>query len=575
MIIDFDIKNILILVIAIINLVYGALIYLKDRKNSIGILFFLLTISVGIWGLSMFMFRSAQEEYLSLFFARILYFSAAVIPFVFIYFSTIFPEKLEPLKFWQKYILPIPFFVIMLLSLTPGYLIEGTQIIAGSETHVLFNKFYHFLYVCYINIFFLYGYFVLFRKYFKNRVKDIVLSTQIIYIIAGTFISTIISVFTNLMGPYLGFFELNWVGQIATIIMISSISYAILKHHLFNIKLVLVELAVLLLNMFLLFNVFTSHATADMVLNISVSLFVLFFSVILVRGIYKEIHDREKIEELAKEMEVGNERLRAMEGQKTEFVSIASHQLRTPLTVIKGYASMILEGTFGTISEDTRDAMGKLYKSSERIVSLVEDLLTVSRLEQGRMTLTFEVKNLTGVVQEVFADLNDEVVEASLDLSFTAEEGKDFPVSIDEKKFKQVVRHLLDNAIKYTKTPGRIGVALSSDSITNRVRLAISDTGAGMSADQVRAIFERFNLKAKVVAENHGQHEQIEGDKVDGGEQSMLEKRTPGIGLYIAQEILEAHKGTLSIESAGVNKGTTVIVELPRAEMPVEGNTEA
>ena len=153
------------------------------------------------------------------------------------------------------------------------------------------------------------------------------------------------------------------VGVIFFSVYPAIIAYAILKHHLFSIKLILVELAILLLNMFLLFNVFTSHATVDFVLNISVSLFVFIFSIILMRGIYKDIRDRERIEGLAKEMAVTNEKLHILEQQKTEFVSIASHQLRTPLTVIKGYASMILEGTFGTIATPVHDAMDKLYKS--------------------------------------------------------------------------------------------------------------------------------------------------------------------------------------------------------------------
>jgi len=576
MIFNLDIKNTLILIIAVINITYGAIIYLKDKKNATSVWFFFLAISVGLWGVSMFLFRSVQEEYLAGIFARILYFSAAIIPIVFIYFSAVFPNASSSFGFRQKYILPIPFLMITLLSLVPDYLIKGTQILVGEETHILFKKIYHTLYVFYINIFFAYGYFLLVKKYLSSRVQDVVLSKQITYIIAGTSISTMIGVFTNLFGPYVGIFKFNWVGQIGNVVMISAISYAIVKHQLFSLKLILVELAVLLLNMFLLFNVFTSSNGSMLILNIFVSAFIFIFSIFLLRGIYKDIRDREKIEALAKEMATTNEKLHILEQQKTEFVSIASHQLRTPLTVIKGYASMILEGTFGVLSEPVRDAMDRLYKSSERIVALVEDLLTVSRLEQGRMMLHFETVNFVSVVKGVLSEMDEDIKKSNLDLSFTAEEGEDFPVSIDEKKFKQVVRHVLDNAIEYTYAPGRVRVVLAFDYVINKIRLTVSDTGVGMTAEQIQSIFERFNLKIKT-QEEQGEEEEVESGKlkVESGIQGSNpeeegtetpSQRTPGIGLYIAQEILEAHHGTLYIQSAGPNEGTTVIVELPRGE---------
>lgn len=568
MIFELDTKNTLILIIAVLNMAYGSVIYLKDKKNVTSISFFFLAISVGLWGLSMFLFRSTHDQYAAQIFARILYFSAALIPITFVYFAAVFPNPFSSLTFYQKYILPLPFFIIALLSLSPDYLIKNIQFFVGEETHIFFNNIYHLFYVFYINVFFAYGYFLLIKKYLVSKAQNTVLSNQIVYIIAGTFISTMIGVVTNLFGPYFGIFKYNWVGQIGNVVMISTISYAIIKHNLFSLRLILVELAVLLLNLFLFLNIFTSHTKTELTLNVSVSLFVLLFSSVLIRNIYKDIRDRERIETLVKEMEVANERLRLMEGQKTEFVSIASHQLRTPLTVIKGYASMILEETFGAITAPARDAMEKLYKSSERIVALVEDLLTVSRIEQGRMILNFETVNFKDFVQGVLEEVKSEAQEAQIDLSFLEEDTAEPLVSIDKKKFKQVVRHIVENAIKYTPTPGSVRVAIAHDNIANKIRLIVSDTGSGMTHEQITAIFERFNLKvnASEKEEDHGEHLVVHKEETDVTESEMMEKRTPGIGLYIAQEIIEAHHGTIHIKSAGQGKGTTVVVELPRAE---------
>lgn len=578
---EFDTKNTLILIIAVINIAYGSIIYLKDKKNTTSIWFFLLAISVGLWGVGMFLFRLAQDEYLTQVFARILYFSAALIPIAFVYFSAVFPSSSPSFTAWQKYVLPIPFFLVVILSLVPDFLIKGTQFVAGDETHILYNKFYHAIYVFYIIIYFAYGYFLLIKKYIASRTADVILSNQIIYILAGTSISTVIGVFANLLGPYAGIFKFNWLGQIGNIVMISTISYAVVKHHLFSISLILVEMAVFLLNILVFVNIFTSHMQAEFILNTLVFLFIFLFSSILMRSIYKDIRDREYIAGLVKEMEGANERMRIMEAQKTEFVSIASHQLRTPLTVIKGYASMVLEGTFGALTDEARNAVEKLYKSSEKVVALVEDLLTVSRIEQGKMVLAFERVDFMNFIHGILSEIDKEAQELKIKLVFVADTNKDFGVLIDPKKFKQVVAHLFENALKYTPAGGSVRVAVSLDSISRKIRLVISDTGVGMTPEQIKTILERFNLKEGtegVQIEIVDQKEATdpnskettetssEGDKETKEESSLAEEsRTPGIGLYIAQEIIEAHHGNLRIESAGTNKGVTVIVELPAA----------
>lgn len=570
---NLDIRNILVLIVTILNFTIGYLIYFRNKKNTTNLNFFLFTLTVGFWGASMFFFRSSTSVNSAEFFSRELYFWASLIPLSFIYFIYFFPEGGYLLKKWQKFLLPIPAVAAAFMALCPGVLVLTINFINGGETAVIFNKAYYVAYIIYMVAYFNYAYFLLFRKFF-NQQKGAQRS-QIGYVIIGTLLTTLIGTVTNLLAPFWGYFELNWFGQVGLIAMIGAIAYAILKYQLFNIKLILVELAILLLNFFLFINIFLSHGTGSLIFNASVFLGIMLFSLFLVRGIYKDIRDREKIFTLAKEMEEANERLRMMEGQKTEFVSIASHQLRTPLTVIKGYTSMILEGTFGPITDSVRDAVEKLYKSSEKIVALVEDLLTVSRIEQGRMMLVFETVDFKEFIQKVLEEAREEIEESKLELSFTIEDGEGFKVLLDEKKFKQVIAHIIENATKYTRAPGKIRIFLTEDDVTNKVRLAISDTGVGMTADQIYAVFERFNMKSNLDAagmekeadsqlKNGVDVSKEQDHKEEIVEAEMMKKRTPGIGLYIAQEIIEAHHGTLSLESAGVDKGTTVIVELPK-----------
>ncbi len=546
------------IILASTSFLLGLMVYLKERENNLSRQWFIFSIFLASWAISLYLVTSAKSATAAIGWQYLLDIVALWIPVAYFSFITTLLNKKFPRLIWMISGTAV---FLSVFSLTSFFKLG---VIQKFDFYWINPGPYYFVFPLFFASVILYSLFLLVRVYIKEP-KGSILRSQIMYqIIAGAIGFS--GGATNFLPQLFNVFPF---GNYFVIIYIFFISYSILKYNLFNLKLILVELAILLLNLFLFLNVFTSHAKADLILNVSVSAFILVFSIFLMRGIYKDIRDRERIEGLVKEMEIANEKLRMLEGQKTEFVSIASHQLRTPLTVIKGYASMILEGTFGSITAEVRRAMENLYKSSERIVALVEDLLTVSRIEQGRMMLVFEKVNFKDFAQSALAELEDEVAEAKIDLSFTAEEGKEFFVDIDEKKFKQVVKHILENAIKYTPAPGSVRVAVSDDELTKKVRLTVSDTGIGMTPEQIIAIFERFNLKADV-----GEHAtfdkkhltQEEAEEKEGAESKMLEKRTPGIGLYIAQEIIEAHHGTIRIESAGTDRGTTVVVELPKVE---------
>lgn len=566
---DYQLK--VLAVVAAINVLFSIFIA-RQEKSPTNLLFSLFTLFIGLWSLGLGIFVYLPDASFAVFVADFFYLAPPLIVTIFYYFSIVFVG----VKFESKYYLHlVPFFALLAtFILNPNFLIDKVYVVDyGILKDVTINKISYLFYATYVVGYIIASYLVLFRA--KNTIVLHGKEKQLKIIIFGTLVSYTLASFFNLLLPYLGNYQLISFGPLSTSVMVFSIAYAILKYQLFNIKLILVELAILLLNFFLFINIFLSHGTSSFIFNISLFSGILLFSIFLVRGIYKDIRDREQIFILAKEMEDANEKLRVMEGQKTEFVSIASHQLRTPLTVIKGYASMVLEGTFGNISTDVREAMEKLYKSSERIVSLVEDLLTVSRIEQGRMMLVFATVDFKEFTQKVLEELREEIEESKLELSFTIEDGGDFKVLLDEKKFKQVIAHIIENAVKYTAAPGKIRIFLTEDNVTNKVRLSISDTGVGMTTEQIYAVFERFNMKSNLdaagmekesVKQSGGIDVKTEQDlKEEVAESEMMKKRTPGIGLYIAQEIIEAHHGSLHLESAGIDKGTTVIVELPKA----------
>jgi signal transduction histidine kinase len=226
-----------------------------------------------------------------------------------------------------------------------------------------------------------------------------------------------------------------------------------------------------------------------------------------------------------------------MEKQKTEFVSIASHQLRTPLTAIKGYASMLLEGSFGKLSDGVRDAVDKIFKSSQVLVLIIEDFLMVSRIEQGRMRYDFTVVNLRDTVKEVVKDIEPKAKEKNLSIQVYVEDTGSFNIKADHAKIKQVIYNVVNNAILYTEK-GFIKILLSKNKESDMLRVAVSDTGIGIDRNMMSKLFKKFSK----------------------GKESTLGS---GIGLYVAKEIVKAHKGHIWAQSDGKTQGSTFFIELP------------
>ncbi len=205
--------------------------------------------------------------------------------------------------------------------------------------------------------------------------------------------------------------------------------------------------------------------------------------VFLARSVKREVEQREKIEQLATGLEKANDRLTELDKQKTEFVSFATHQLRAPLTAMKGYASLFLEGDLGEITAQQRDAVTRISDSSKTLANVVDDYLNVSRIELGTMKYTFDKIDLKAMVESSIAELKPNIdAKKSIQFSFSAASAANGPigeylVSADRDKFKQVLANLIDNSVKYTPS-GTVKVTL--ERIGAVVRFTVKDTGVGI-----------------------------------------------------------------------------------------------
>ena len=248
-----------------------------------------------------------------------------------------------------------------------------------------------------------------------------------------------------------------------------------------------------------------------------------------------------------------NERLKQVDQLKSEFLSVASHQLRAPITAIKGYIANVLEDSYGVVPEYLKEPLGVVQESTRVMTSSIEDYLNVSRIEQGRMKYDFGPVNVTKLISVATEELKPLAEKKGLVLIFT--ESPDFEIQADFGKVKQVFTNLIDNAIKYTEA-GSVTVSIEKDDAKQVARFMTVDTGIGIPAEEIDKLFEKFT-RAR------------DANKVN--------TTGTGLGLYVAKNLVEGHRGTIHIESDGIGKGSRFTVELPftqPAQSPEEVKTE-
>jgi two-component system phosphate regulon sensor histidine kinase PhoR len=229
---------------------------------------------------------------------------------------------------------------------------------------------------------------------------------------------------------------------------------------------------------------------------------------------------------------------RELDAAKDEFVSIASHQLRTPATGIRGILAMVLAGDFGELSEKQRRYVEMAAKSNDRQLSIIEDLLSVARADSGSLELLREEVYLTALITEVIAEHELRLAESQQKLEVDLAPG--VIAHVDPEKIKMVVDNLINNASKYTPAGGTVSVVLENAG-PDRAHICVRDTGVGIPPDKISQIFHKFRRV------------QNELSIPAGG---------TGLGLYLAQKIVRLHGGEISVASA-VGQGSDFCIYLP------------
>jgi len=232
-------------------------------------------------------------------------------------------------------------------------------------------------------------------------------------------------------------------------------------------------------------------------------------------------------------------KLKEMDRLKSEFVSIASHQLRTPLTGIKWFSELLLNGKAGALSGEQKDFVKQIFDSNDRMIKLVDDLLDVSHIdESGKFKIILESGDFSKIIKEVVDQQKIQAKIKSIKIALSSECLKKMMLKVDESKIEQAMQNILSNAIKYS--PNGSTIFVNCDKKDGQYVCSFKDKGIGIPLYQQHRMFEKFFRADNVITVGSG----------------------TGLGLYIARHIVEGHGGKMWFESKE-NKGTTVYFSLP------------
>ncbi len=514
----------------VIGLLVGFFVFFKNRQDISAKILFYLTLLFSVWSLlDIITWMSHDGRLISLSWIFIYLFEALVFAYS-LYFVYVFVKQKDA-SLTKKIIVAL-FLLPIIIFGSSKYSVEYFDIascepIQGNLIYYLY--FFEIIFSVFIITF-------LIKSYIQSVEES---RKKILYLSVGIILFLLAFSWTNIVGNLTTNWEITQYGLFGMPVFMAFLAYLIVRYKAFNIKLIgaqalVVSLIILVGSQFF----FIQNNTNRILTGVTLAL-IIGFGWILIKSIRLEVQRKEQLQEMSDKLAQANDQLRTLDNAKSEFISIASHQLRTPLTAIKGFISLLLEGSYGKIDEKPKDIINKVYQSNERLIDLVEDLLSLSRIESGRMEYKFEKVKMEDVCQEVYDTFVIRAKERNLDFDFVLPKKPLTEAMTDRLKIREIVSNLVDNAIKYTP---KGGVKLKVTKEKEGIRVAVTDTGIGVPEEEKPYLFSKFSRGKDITRLNTG---------------------GTGLGLHVGKRMIEDLHGKLWVESKGEGRGSTFFVEVP------------
>jgi signal transduction histidine kinase len=534
-------SKVLIAMIDIVAVFLAYVVYRDNHKKLLNRFYVWMTVLMMMWVNFAYLPRLISEDYyeLGLISLRIAWFASPLLV-VSIYLLSIFLVK-EENKF--RIITMFSVMVGVVCSLLAGFgdtIISGYQVINGITTIIYGNLMLVFLGgIVFLTIMILLPIFT-----DKGVLKD----RENLLFYAGVFIFLILnSIFNIILPVFLRDARFYFLGDYSTLILLGFVAVAIVRHQLFNIKVVVTEILSFFIWAAVLVQFITSTNLNQRLFSAGLFLYVLIFGIFLIRSVKKEIEQREKIEKIEKELQrayeiekKANEQLKALDETKNQFFMAIQHHLRTPLTSMRGYSDLLLEGSYGKMPKKVKEVVERFKISTVSLINMVKDFLDITQFQLGKKVVSpKEGVNLSNILKQIVDDIQLEADKKNIYLKL--EKIENCLILADESKLQVALVNVIDNCVKYTEKGGvTIKLKVENDS----VKIEVKDTGMGISKERLEKLFSS------------------PFERTEQSKKSFATGR--GIGLFLSQQIIKAHNGKLWAESEGEGKGSIFFIELPK-----------
>lgn len=526
---------------SILFLTLGGFIYLNNRKSNVNRTFALICFVTFWWQFSWFILFNTQNEVLANYLIKIGYIGIIFIPIFCFHFIISFLRgisKFDKYLLYFSYLMGVIFEVVLLKT---NYFINGFY--KYSWGFYPKASIIHPLYLLLLTILVIRIFYLLFSNLEKKKRVSFTEYLQTKYILfASIFYAFAAPDFIVNYG--IGFYP---PGFLFILIFLGITAYAIAKHYLFGIRVILTELLVGLIAVILLIQTLTAPSFWLTIFGFGLLFLFGIVGYFLIKSVLKEIKYREELRVAKERVEKAygvekkaHQELKKLDEAKNQFILITQHHLRTPLTSMKGYMSMILDGTYGGVPDKFKKPLLNFQTSTDRLIKLVNEFLDISQLRVGGEILNLKDVQIENILSEIVEELQPEVTTKNLYLKFEKSKEPLPKIKADPGKLKAALFNIVDNGIKYTLEGG---VIIRCKIVDGRLQIEVKDTGMGLAKEEIDTLFTGFFKRSE--------------------EAKKVYATGRGIGLFISGQIINAHQGKVWAESEGKGKGSTFYIEIP------------
>jgi signal transduction histidine kinase len=527
------------LINALVAAALALFVFSYNTKAKANKLYSLLGLAVAVWSVGYWQWQSSNDASLALFWTRILSIGSTLIPVFYFHWIAVMLDREKK----EKYIIYFTYVIasiILLFSFTPLLVKDVRPKMFFSywpDPGILYHLYLGYVYCVLV----LYSIFLLIRSYKKISGEK---RAQIVYVLIGSIVGFGGGIFNFFLWydipipPY---------GNFLVALYPFFLGYAVIKYRLFDVRIVATEILIFLLWIFLLIKTLLSSGIQDLSVNLGILIAVGIVGILLIKGILKEVKQREQIEKMAEDIKKAyevekkaKEELQALDKSKNQFLLATQHHLRTPLSIIMGYSDLLIKGSFGRIPKGAQETIKKMESQTQNLIKMVNEFLDITQYQLGKNVVALKPGTELGpIISNVVEQIKPEAETKGIFLKLNNSKDS-VKISADVEKLKAALYNIIDNAVKYTDEGG---VVVDVSKTIQSVLISAKDTGIGISSENLQ------NLFGKVF------------ERGDAAKKTFVTGR--GIGLYIASQIIKEHNGKIWAESEGEGKGSTFFIELP------------